>query len=105
LHAEHVTAETCETGGFLAYESTVPAELLQNGGPRTGKMDIQNTIGHFDLVNFQLKEVSGVSGASDGRTCTEDDAAVAAYLPSRQLCLLFGLWQSAGLPGLFCSSS
>jgi hypothetical protein len=43
--------------GFLAYESSIPKALLDAGGPRTGKMDINNTIGHFELVNYQLKEV------------------------------------------------
>jgi hypothetical protein len=43
--------------GFLAYESSIPKALLDTGGPRTGKMDINNTIGHFELVNYQLKEV------------------------------------------------
>jgi hypothetical protein len=44
--------------GFLAYDSSIPKALLDSGGPRTGKMDINNTIGHFELVNYQLKEVS-----------------------------------------------
>jgi hypothetical protein len=43
--------------GFLAYESSIPKALIDAGGPRTGKMDINNTIGHFELVNYQLKEV------------------------------------------------
>jgi hypothetical protein len=43
--------------GFLAYESSIPKALLDAGGPCTGKMDINNTIGHFELVNYQLKEV------------------------------------------------
>uniref|UniRef100_A0A383W3X9 Nucleotide-diphospho-sugar transferase domain-containing protein n=1 Tax=Tetradesmus obliquus TaxID=3088 RepID=A0A383W3X9_TETOB len=43
--------------GFLAYESSIPRALLDGAGPRTGKMDINNTIGHFELVNYQLKEL------------------------------------------------
>eukprot|EP00882_Tetradesmus_deserticola_P016394 GHRQ01017508.1.p1 GENE.GHRQ01017508.1~~GHRQ01017508.1.p1 ORF type:complete len:452 (+),score=165.32 GHRQ01017508.1:1428-2783(+) len=43
--------------GFLAYESSLPKALLDAAGPRTGKMDINNTIGHFELVNYQLKEL------------------------------------------------
>ncbi|KAF6261030.1 hypothetical protein COO60DRAFT_1503789, partial [Scenedesmus sp. NREL 46B-D3] len=35
--------------GFLAYESSIPKALLDGAGPRTGKMDINNTIGHFHL--------------------------------------------------------
>lgn len=50
--------------GFLAYESSIPRALLDGAGPRTGKMDINNTIGHFELVNYQLKEVrSGTAAA------------------------------------------
>jgi hypothetical protein len=41
----------------MYYEPHIPKELLDSGGPRTGKMDIANTQGHFALVNHQLKEV------------------------------------------------
>jgi hypothetical protein len=44
-------------GGFIAYDPQIPKELLDNGGPQTHKMDINNTIGHFNLVNYQLKQV------------------------------------------------
>lgn len=43
--------------GFMYYEPQVPKELLAAAGPRTGKMDLANTAGHFALVNHQLKEV------------------------------------------------
>lgn len=43
----------------MYYEPHIPKELMAAGGPRTGKMDINNTLGHFDLVNHQLKEVGG----------------------------------------------
>jgi len=41
----------------MQYEPHIPKELLESAGPRTGKMDINNTQGHFALVNYQLKEV------------------------------------------------
>eukprot|EP00878_Enallax_costatus_P007175 GHUV01007519.1.p1 GENE.GHUV01007519.1~~GHUV01007519.1.p1 ORF type:complete len:671 (+),score=160.19 GHUV01007519.1:272-2284(+) len=44
-------------GGFIAYESHIPQHLMDTGGPRTNQMDINNTVGHFDLVNYQLKEL------------------------------------------------
>lgn len=43
--------------GFILYDSHIPKQLLDSGGPRTNQMDINNTLGHFDLVNYQLKEV------------------------------------------------
>lgn len=44
--------------GFITYDSHIPKHLLDNGGPRTNTMDINNTIGHFELMNHQLREVS-----------------------------------------------
>ena len=44
-------------GRFISYDPQIPKELLDNGGPRTGKMDINNTLGHFELVNYQIKQV------------------------------------------------
>jgi hypothetical protein len=41
----------------MYYEPTIPKKLLEAAGPATGKMDIDNTRGHFALVNHQIKEV------------------------------------------------
>lgn len=43
--------------GFLTYVPHIPGELLDKAGPRTHTMELDNTIGHFDLVNHQLREV------------------------------------------------
>lgn len=43
--------------GFMLYAPHIPQELLAKGGPATGKMDVNNTLGHFALINHQLKEV------------------------------------------------
>jgi hypothetical protein len=43
----------------MLYEPHIPQELLAAAGPGTGKMDVNNTLGHFALVNHQLKEVWG----------------------------------------------
>lgn len=35
----------------------IPSNLLARGKPLTGKMDLDNVQGHFELVNYQLKQV------------------------------------------------
>lgn len=60
--------------GFIAYEPALSKQLLEGGGPRTNKMDIANTIGHFELVNHQLLEVRG-SGGSHLMACVQAHAA------------------------------
>jgi hypothetical protein len=49
-------------GGFLVYDPDVPADLLANGGPRTGMIAMNNTLGHWPLVNHQLRLVTGGVG-------------------------------------------
>lgn len=44
-------------GGFLVYDNDVPPHLLAMAGPRTGMVEMNNTLGHWDLVNHQLRQV------------------------------------------------
>ncbi|KAI8466122.1 MAG: nucleotide-diphospho-sugar transferase-domain-containing protein [Monoraphidium minutum] len=44
-------------GGFITFDPHIPKDLLDKAGPRTGKMDLANTAGHFELVNYQLKQL------------------------------------------------
>jgi hypothetical protein len=50
--------------GFVTFNLDVPAELLKNAGPRTKMMNVENSVGHFELVNHQITQV----GASLRRT-------------------------------------
>lgn len=58
LHQTIRPLPTLSAAGFLTYVPHVPKALLAVAGPRTHKMDLDNTLGHFDLVNHQLKEVT-----------------------------------------------
>lgn len=55
--------------GFITYDSQIPKQLLDSGGPRTKQMDINNTVGHFELLNYQLKEVSCAGYSCNSSTC------------------------------------
>mmetsp|Transcript_17364 Transcript_17364/g.37489 ORF Transcript_17364/g.37489 Transcript_17364/m.37489 type:complete len:686 (-) Transcript_17364:496-2553(-) len=44
-------------GGFLTFKMDGLEELIKNGGPRTGQMDLPNVQGHFQLVNHQMVRV------------------------------------------------
>jgi hypothetical protein len=63
----------------MYYEPTIPKKLLEAAGPATGKMDIDNTRGHFALVNHQIKEVRLLAGLSEeGVTCLSFLSAIMA---------------------------
>lgn len=57
-------------GGFLTFDPHIPQALLDKAGPQTGLMDIANTVGHFELVNYQLKQVGN---DDDGGVDDDDD--------------------------------
>lgn len=43
--------------GFLMFQPSIPQHLLEKSGPRTGRMDMANVVGHFELVNHQLVQI------------------------------------------------
>lgn len=43
--------------GFLSFNLSIPADMLANAGPRTNGFDINNTAGHFALMNHQLRQL------------------------------------------------
>ncbi len=45
--------------GFVTFKLDVPEALLKNAGPRTKKMNVENSDGHFELVNHQITQVGG----------------------------------------------
>jgi hypothetical protein len=57
LYSCHASACCCTAGGFLTYNNDVPKCLLTKSGPRTGRVDMNNTLGHWDLINHQLRQV------------------------------------------------
>lgn len=61
----------------MYYEPHIPKGLLSAAGPATGKMDINNTQGHFALVNHQLKEVSMLVGWCVREVCLSSACRVA----------------------------
>jgi len=49
-------------GGFLTFTPQIPQSLLDRAGPRTNTMALDNTLGHFELVNHQLKQLRQALG-------------------------------------------
>lgn len=49
-------------GGYLVYDSDVPAGMLSAAVPASlaagGRLDLNGTLGHFELVHHQLKQVT-----------------------------------------------
>ncbi len=52
-------------GGFLAFTPDVPQELLDAAPPPQGQphLVLNGTLGHFDLVHHQLRQVPVIHGA------------------------------------------
>jgi hypothetical protein len=48
-------------GGFLAYETNLPKELLDKSVAMIGNYTMDNFAGHFELVNYQLTEVGALA--------------------------------------------
>eukprot|EP00803_Ostreobium_quekettii_P009210 evm.model.scf_772EXC.7 EVM.evm.TU.scf_772EXC.7 scf_772EXC:53561-60533(-) len=44
-------------GGYLTFDMDVPSALLDTAGPRTHKIEVENVMGHFELVNHQIKQI------------------------------------------------
>lgn len=43
----------------MMYDPALPPALLNASGPRTKDFTLANTLGHFELVNYQLLQVKG----------------------------------------------